>query len=129
MTDFTTLADTATRTPQQARAWLVTLILAVVVAFLCLLFFLLAMRLFRRGKRRRLGGTPTHTDSVWAAAGGRMPIATDRASDAEANLQAGGDADAGGEPFWDAEQEEDDGESWDVDAEDDDGQGDDEPWR
>lgn len=128
MTELVTLADTATRTPEQARAWLVTLILAVLVAFLCLLFFLLATRLFRRGKRRRLLGEPTPTDSVWAAAGERVPVASGRSSDGEINLPAVEDVDAGDEPFWDAESEDDDGESWDGDADNDDADGD-EPWR
>lgn len=116
---FPLAAQLVAPTPQQQRAWLVTLILASLLAFLCVLLFLLAMRLFRRGKRRRLVAGPTPSDSVWAAAGGRVPADEDRPpADGALEDPVFGDSNAEEEPFWDAEDE----------APDDDDE-DDEPWR
>ena len=125
----TVLAQAAPVTVQRQKVWLVTLILAVVVAFLCLLFFLLAMRLYRRGKRPRLAAAATSTASVWAAAGDRVPMPESRPPDGLLGLPPIEELGAGEEPFWDAEDEDadEDGESWDDDG--DDGDDGDEPWR
>ncbi len=119
------LADTAVRTSEQKRVWLVTIILAVVVVFLCLLFLMLALRLLHRGKRRQLGGSKTETSSAWATAGERVstPDLDERPADGVMEPETEGRAED--EPYWDAEDESE-SEGWDGPGGDGD---DDEPWR
>lgn len=121
------MASQAADPKSQQRVWLVTLILATLSAFLCLLVFLALMRIYRKGKLPKLSSDPTPTDSVWAAAGGRVAIDDERMPDGELKLPAVEDVDAADEPFWDAEEEGD--EPWNEGDDDDDGEGGDEPWR
>ena len=129
MTFIPLLAQAVTQTVDpktQQRVWLVTLILATLSAFLCLLVFLALMRMYRRGKQPKLAGAPTATASVWAAAGQRVPVDETRMPDGAWDPPQAPE-DAGDEPFWDAEEEGD--ETWGEDEDGDDGDGDGESWR